>query len=43
MDTFPFPGRLHARMIDTLREQGAAQISYDIQFTEQTTVATTTP
>ncbi|HEX5910988.1 MAG TPA: adenylate/guanylate cyclase domain-containing protein, partial [Thermoleophilaceae bacterium] len=35
----PFPRRLHARAIDRLRRAGARQIVYDIQFTEETTVA----
>ena len=36
---FPFPRRLHARVIDRLREAGARQIAYDVQFTEPTTPA----
>ena len=32
--TWPFPRRLHAEMIDRLREAGARQIVYDVQFTE---------
>ena len=34
IDKFPFPRRYHARLIDRLREEGAAQIAYDVQFTE---------
>ncbi len=34
--TFPFRRSLHAQAIDKLREAGAAQIAYDIQFTEPT-------
>lgn len=33
---FPFRRSLHGKMIDTLREDGAKQIAYDVQFTEQT-------
>lgn len=33
---FPFPRRFHAQVIDRLREDGASQISYDVQFTERT-------
>ena len=32
--TWPFPRRLHGQMIDLLRDAGARQIVYDIQFTE---------
>ena len=31
---WPFPRRLHARVIDRLREAGAKAIAVDIQFTE---------
>ncbi len=34
-ERFPFPRTLHARVIDELREDGATQIVYDIQFTER--------
>jgi len=34
--SWPFPRRLHARVIDRLREAGARTIVYDIQFTEPT-------
>jgi adenylate cyclase len=33
---WPFPRRLHARVIDELRKAGAKVIAYDIQFTEPT-------
>jgi response regulator RpfG family c-di-GMP phosphodiesterase len=33
---WPFPRRWHARAIDALHRAGAAQIVYDIQFTEPT-------
>ncbi len=33
---WPFPRRLHARVIDRLREAGAKAIAIDIQFTEPT-------
>src|SRR4051794_33143446 len=33
---WPFPRSLHARAIDRLRAAGAAQIVYDVQFTEPT-------
>src|ERR1700742_3258153 len=33
---WPFPRRLHARVIDQLREAGAKVVAYDVQFTEQT-------
>jgi adenylate cyclase len=33
---WPFPRRLHARLIDRLRQAGAKVIAVDIQFTEQT-------
>lgn len=33
---WPFPRRLHARVIDQLRKAGAKVIAYDIQFTEPT-------
>jgi adenylate cyclase len=33
---WPFPRRLHARVIDALRQAGAKAIVYDVQFTEQT-------
>jgi adenylate cyclase len=35
---WPFPRRLHARVIDRLRLAGAKVIAYDVQFTEQTDV-----
>ena len=34
---WPFPRRLHARVIDRLRRAGARVIAYDVQFTEPTT------
>lgn len=34
---WPFPRRLHARVIDRLREAGAKVVAVDIQFTEPTT------
>jgi adenylate cyclase len=34
---WPFPRRLHARVIDRVRRAGARAIGVDIQFTEQTT------
>ena len=34
--TWPFPRSDHARVIDRLRRDGAAQIVYDVQFTEPT-------
>ena len=34
---WPFPRRLHARVIDRLREAGAKVVAYDVQFTEPTT------
>lgn len=34
---WPFPRRLHARVIDRLREAGAKVVAIDIQFTEPTT------
>jgi adenylate cyclase len=36
---WPFPRRMHARVIDALRRSGAKVIAYDIQFTEPTTPA----
>jgi adenylate cyclase len=33
---WPFPRRLHARVLDRLRAAGARAIGYDVQFTEQT-------
>lgn len=36
---WPFPRRLHARVIDSLRRAGARAIAYDVQFTEPTTRA----
>jgi adenylate cyclase len=33
---WPFPRRLHAKLIDRLSEDGAKVIAYDIQFTEPT-------
>ncbi|MCW2967088.1 MAG: adenylate/guanylate cyclase with Chase sensor, partial [Solirubrobacteraceae bacterium] len=35
----PIPRRLHARMIDLLRRDGAKVIAYDFQFTQQTDAA----
>ena len=35
-EQWPFPRSLHARVIDRLREGGAAAIAYDVQFTEPT-------
>jgi adenylate cyclase len=34
---WPFPRRLHGRVIDALRKAGARAIAYDVQFTEPTT------
>ena len=34
---WPFPRRLHGRVIDALRRAGARAIAYDVQFTEPTT------
>lgn len=34
---WPFPRRLHGRVIDALRRAGAQAIAYDVQFTEPTT------
>lgn len=34
---WPFPRRLHARVIDALSDAGARAIAYDVQFTEPTT------
>ena len=42
-EQWPFPRRLHAQVIDRLREAGASAIGYDVQFTEPTTPAKTTP
>jgi adenylate cyclase len=36
---WPFPRSLHARVLDTLRRDGARAIGYDVQFTEETTPA----
>jgi adenylate cyclase len=36
-EQWPFPRRLHARVIDRLREAGAKVVAVDIQFTEPTT------
>jgi CHASE2 domain-containing sensor protein len=33
---WPFPRKLHAKLIDRLREAGADVIAYDVQFTEPT-------
>jgi adenylate cyclase len=33
---WPFPRSQHGRAVDRLRKAGAAQIAYDVQFTEQT-------
>src|SRR3954462_9533579 len=33
---WPFPRRVHARVIDRLRADGAKVIAYDVQFTEAT-------
>lgn len=35
---WPFPRRLHARVIDRLHEAGAKVVAVDVQFTEPTTV-----
>jgi adenylate cyclase len=35
-EQWPFPRRMHAKVIDRLREAGARVIGYDIQFTEPT-------
>jgi adenylate cyclase len=32
---WPFPRSLHARALDRLRQAGARQVAYDVQFTEQ--------
>ncbi|HEY6731750.1 MAG TPA: adenylate/guanylate cyclase domain-containing protein [Solirubrobacterales bacterium] len=37
-EQWPFPRRLHAQVIDRLREAGAKVVAVDIQFTEPTTV-----
>jgi adenylate cyclase len=37
-EQWPFPRRLHARVIDRLREAGAKVVAVDIQFTEETTL-----
>lgn len=36
---WPFPRRLHARVVDALRRAGARAIAYDVQFTEPTTAS----
>ncbi len=36
---WPFPRSLHGAMIDRLREDGAAQIVYDVQFTQPSVAA----
>ena len=33
-EQWPFPRRLHAKVIDQLRKDGARAIAYDVQFTE---------
>jgi adenylate cyclase len=33
-EQWPFPRRLHAKVIDRLRKDGARAIAYDVQFTE---------
>jgi adenylate cyclase len=33
---WPFPRRMHARVLDNLRKDGAKAIAFDVQFTEQT-------
>jgi CHASE2 domain-containing sensor protein len=35
IDVYPFPRRLHAELIDRLREAGAGVIAYDIVFAER--------
>ncbi len=35
-DTWPFPRRYHARVIDELKRAGAREIAFDVQFTEPT-------
>ena len=35
-ESWPFPRKLHARLIDILTQAGAAVIAYDVQFTEPT-------
>jgi len=35
-EQWPFPRTLHARLVDRLREAGAKEIVYDVQFTEPT-------
>jgi adenylate cyclase len=35
-EQWPFPRRMHARVIDSVRRAGARVIAYDIQFTEET-------
>jgi CHASE2 domain-containing sensor protein len=37
--SWPYPRRWHARVLDELRRLGARKVLYDIQFSEQTTVA----
>jgi adenylate cyclase len=36
-EQWPFPRRLHARVVDRLVDDGARVIAYDVQFTEPTT------
>jgi adenylate cyclase len=36
-EQWPFPRKIHARVIDELRRAGAKAIAYDVQFTEPTT------
>ena len=38
-EQWPFPRSLHGALIDRLTEAGARAIAYDVQFTEQTTLA----
>lgn len=35
-DAWPFPRRMHARVIDNLKRAGAREIAFDVQFTEPT-------
>jgi len=35
-EQWPFPRSLHGRVIDQLRKAGAAEVAYDVQFTEPT-------
>jgi CHASE2 domain-containing sensor protein len=37
--SWPYPRRWHARVLDELRRLGARKVIYDVQFSEETTVA----